>query len=474
MAPAAPILPTMKEAPLMLSVSGARGIVGASLTPVTAADFAAAFGSFIKASTGESNPVICLGRDSRPSGEMFAAAVTAALATVGCKVIDLGVVATPTVGVMVTQRNAHGGIVITASHNPIEWNGLKCINSRGMALPKDDIEEVIRRFREHDIDNADPTDLTAEQDAMANEQHVQRVLSLIDVEPIRIANFTVVLDSVNGAGCVSGRMLLDALGCEVIHMNGQPTGQFAHTPEPTEENLRDLAAKTASTPNAACGFAQDPDADRLAIIDETGRYIGEEYTLVLAARRMLDIRGGGPMAANLSTSRMIDDLANRYAGSAVHRSAVGEANVAAVMQEYDAIIGGEGNGGVIVPDVCWIRDSLSAMALVLSLLADSRKPLSALVSELPAYAMIKSKFDLTDIGGRDAVEPALGRVTQAFADERVNTSDGVRIDFADGWVHIRPSNTEPILRLIAEAPDEQRAEALIAAVLDAAGLSAPA
>lgn len=460
-----------ENAPLMLSVSGARGIVGKSLTPPLAAEFAAAFASHVRETTGEARPTICLGRDSRPSGAMFAAAATAGLAAAGCSVIDLGVVMTPTVGVMVTARNAHGGMVITASHNPIEWNGIKCLNERGMALPQQDIEQVIDRFQQRKLIYAEATAIVAaETDTASNEQHINRVLSLIDPEPIRQAQMHIVLDSVNGAGCCAGRSLLEQLGCTVTHLHGEPTGHFAHTPEPIKENLTELATTTAAKKDAACGFAQDPDADRLAIVDEQGRYIGEEYTLVLAAQRMLELRGGGPMAANLSTSRMIDDLATRFSGASVHRSAVGEANVAAVMQEHGAIIGGEGNGGVIVPEICWIRDSLSAMALVLSLVQAHGKPLSALVADLPAYAMIKRKFDLTDIGGRVAVKPALAKVTDAFAQQRLSTADGVRIDFADGWVHIRPSNTEPILRLIAEADDEVKAHTLIDNVLTAAGL----
>lgn len=464
----------MSDAPLMLSVSGVRGIFGKSLTRMTAADFAAAFAEFVKGSSGVSKPTICVGRDSRPSGGVLAEAVIEALVGRGCDVVDLGIVATPTVGVMVTHRQAQGGMVITASHNPSEWNGLKCINGRGMALPKDDIEQVIERFKRRELgaEVAEGAQGRVERDWSANAEHVQRVLSLIDVDAVRGAGFTVVLDSVNGAGCEAGRMLLEALGCAVFHMNGEPTGAFAHTPEPTEENLTALASRTAAVGDAVCGFAQDPDADRLAIIDERGRYIGEEYTLVLAAKRVLDLRGGGALAANLSTSRMIDDLAGQYEGAAVYRSAVGEANVAAVMQERSAILGGEGNGGVIVPEVCWIRDSLAAMALVLSLLAERGQRLSEVVEGLPRYVMIKSKFDLTDIGGRSAVAPALERVAQVFAEERVNTADGVRVDFADGWVHIRPSNTEPILRLIAEAQSRERAEALIGAALEAAGFGA--
>ncbi|MCH7846887.1 MAG: phosphoglucosamine mutase, partial [Planctomycetes bacterium] len=240
-------------------------------------------------------------------------------------------------------------------------------------------------------------------------------------------------------------------------------------PEPLKENLVELAKATA-TAQAACGFAQDPDADRLAIVDEHGTYIGEEYTLVLAAKRVLELQGGGVIATNLSTSRMIDDVAAQYPGASVLRTAVGEANVVAAMRSEDAVIGGEGNGGVIFPPVCFVRDSLSAMALVLSLLAAEKRSLSDLVSELPHYEMIKQKFDLSAVGGRDAVGSMIQKVTEAFADEKINTSDGIRVDFTEGWVHLRPSNTEPIVRLIAEAETQEAAAGLMHKVGSVAGL----
>lgn len=454
----------------MLSVSGARGLVGRTMTPATAADFAAAFGSFIKTATGMASPTLCVGRDSRPSGEMLAAAAIAGLASVGCRVIDLGIVTTPTVAIMIGRHRAAGGMVVTASHNPIAWNGLKCLNADGVAPPPCDAQQVIDRFRNRAIDSADVLDLQPlERDSSGDETHVERVLANIDAEAIRAGRLTVVLDSVNGAGCRAGRMLLERLGCKVLHLNGEPHGRFAHTPEPTEENLRDLAAETGRS-DAACGFAQDPDADRLAIVDERGRYIGEEYTLVLASLRVQELEGPGAMAANLSTSRMIDDLAATFEGASVYRTAVGEANVVDVMKPTGAIVGGEGNGGVIWPRICWVRDSFTAMALVLSLLASRKRSLSEIVDELPRYAMIKRKLDLSAIGGQDAVAPALERAKAAFAGERVNDADGVRIDVADGWVHLRPSNTEPIIRLIAEAKSEERAASLIDEVAKAAGL----
>jgi len=458
----------------MLSVSGARGIVGRSMTPPLAAEFAAAFGSHLRARTGIAAPAVCIGRDGRMSGQMLSAAAAAGLTATGCRVIDLGVVATPTVGVMIGRCRAAGGIVITASHNPVEWNGLKCLighgEEGGFAPPRREADAVIVRFHERAIDYADvPSLVPMERHHAGDSEHVRRVLDIVDVEAIRRAGIKIVLDSINGGGGSSGRMLLEELGCELVHLNSEPTGRFTHAPEPVRENLADLAERT-SRERAVCGFAQDPDADRLAIIDESGRYIGEEYTLALAALRALEREGSGTLAANLSTSRMIDDIAARFPGSDVVRTAVGEANVVEAMQGHGAIIGGEGNGGVIWPRVCWIRDSLAAMALVLELLASRSAPLSSVVDELPRYAMVKTKFDLTDIGGLDAVGEMLQRVRKEYASQRVSDADGVRVDFDDGWVHLRASNTEPILRLIAEADSEDRARALIDHVARAAGV----
>lgn len=440
------------------------------MTPSVVVDFAAAFGSFVWQHTGDVDPVICVGRDSRPSGKLLADSVAAGLVSVGARVIDLGVVSTPTVGVMIAAHRAAGGMIVTASHNPVQWNGLKFLTADGTAPPPIQINEIIRRFQQQDFDsqNGATNELVAHDDS-GNETHIELVLANVDPEPIRASNLKVVLDSVNGAGCVAGRMLLEQLGCDVVHINSEPTGLFAHTPEPLKENLIELAEVTM-TEQAACGFAQDPDADRLAIVDETGSYIGEEYTLVLAAKRVLDLEGGQPIAANLSTSRMIDDVAAQYPGASVLRTAVGEANVVAAMRSEGALIGGEGNGGVVFPPVCWVRDSLSAMMLVLSLLAAEKRPLSDIVSELPHYEMIKQKFDLSVVGGRDAVRPMIEKVTEAFADEEINTADGVRVDFADGWVHLRPSNTEPIVRLIAEAATQDAAEGLIEQIARVAGL----
>jgi phosphomannomutase len=390
----------------------------------------------------------------------------------GCTVIELGLVTTPAVGVMIGRHAAAGGLVVTASHNPLPWNGIKCLNHEGVAPPPDEAGRIIERFRGKRFRYAEVERLRpARADDTTDQTHLGRVLEHVDADAIRSAALTVVLDSVNGAGCATGRGLLERLGCRVVHLNGEPTGRFAHPPEPVESHLHDLAAETARH-GAAVGFAQDPDADRLAIVDETGTYIGEELTLALAARRMLDLRGGGVLAANLSTSRMIDDIAARHPGSRVVRTAVGEANVVAAMKRTGAVLGGEGNGGVIFPEVCWVRDSLSAMALVLSLMAAEGRPLSAIVADGPRYEMIKRKFDLAALGGRGAIEPMLRRVAEHYAGQRLETVDGVRVDRDDGWVHLRPSNTEPIVRLIAEAADEATARGLIDEVAGVAGLSA--
>jgi phosphomannomutase len=470
---------TAGAAPLMLSVSGARGIVGRTMTPVVAATFAGAFGSHVRTSTGTRRPTLVVARDGRAGGEALLRAVEGALLATGCDVVDLGVAMTPSVGLMIRALGADGGMCVTASHNPLEWNGLKCLDGDGLAPPKAVAEAIIARFRAADAAWAAPVEVGAiTRDDSTNERHVARVLEATGAAP-RVAprRLRVVLDSVNASGCRGGRMLLEALGCRVTRIHGEETGVFGHVPEPTAENLGDLVAAVRATHGdgegpAACGFAQDPDADRLAIVDETGRYIGEEYTLVLAAQRILELRGPGTLAANLSTSRMIDDVAARFPGSTVLRTAVGEANVVAALKPAGGVLGGEGNGGVIFPEVTWVRDSLSAMALVLDLLASRSEPLSAIVDALPRYAIEKTKLDLAAIGGLDAVAPALARLKAAFSGEKVNDSDGVRVDFADGWVHLRASNTEPIARVIAEAPSRERARALIAACRDAAGLGA--
>lgn len=462
------------DAPLMLSISGARGIVGASMTPETVARYAGAFGSMLRESITGRPPRLVVGSDGRRSGGALAAAAVSGLAGVGCDVVSLGITTTPTVGVMIGQLACDGGINVTASHNPIQWNGVKCLDSDGLAPPGPMANRIIARFKENRVDWVEGAACgSVSNRSDADEIHVARSAALVDREAIANRAFHVVLDSVAASGCRAGRMLLEDLGCSVNHLHGEPTGIFPHVPEPTEANLEELAAATRDDAAAIVGFAQDPDADRLAIIDENGRYIGEEYTLVLAGLRMMQRRGGGPIAANLSTSRMIDDVCAGFDGAHVVRTAVGEANVVQGIRSSGGAIGGEGNGGVIIPEVCFIRDSLSAMALVLELLATDpqKRSLSAIVDALPRYSMIKRKWDLSAIGGREAVDGILDRVRTHWPDGTVNDADGVRVDIGDRWVHVRPSNTEPIMRLIAEAPDDEAVEAIAREAAAVAGIS---
>ncbi len=454
---------TQEQAPLMLSVSGMRGLVGRSIHPVLVARYASAFGSWLREFTGKNVPHVVIGRDSRPSGLMFECAAVSGLIATGCRVTRVGVLSTPGVAIMIGHHQADGGMVITASHNPIIWNGVKALRHDGVAPPPEQAKQIIQRFHEDRISYVPVEDLQpCADDTTGVQVHVDRILPHIDVEAIRSAKLTAVVDSVCGAGGREARALLDALGVQVVHMYAEPTGKFPHTPEPTRENLTELCEKVRQI-GAAIGFAQDPDADRLAVVDENGCYIGEEYTLALSVLHLL--KAGETAVANLSTSRMIDDIADSV-GATVRRTPVGEANVAACMAECGASIGGEGNGGVIWPKVSGVRDSLAGMAILLEMLAKQARPLSALVKQIPAYAIVKEKVDASP----DLIAKIKPLLTEAFKDQRIDTQDGVRIDWPDRWVHVRPSNTEPIIRIIAEAVDEQAAKDLIRQVRQVLGL----
>jgi phosphomannomutase len=452
-----------EQAPLMLSVSGMRGLVGRSITPVVVARYAAAFGGWLRESTKKDAPHVVIGRDSRPSGEMFELAAVSGLIASGCRVTRVGVLSTPGVAIMIGRHRAEGGMVITASHNPIIWNGVKALRHDGAAPPADQAQQIIERFKDDRLDYVPVEQLQpCSEDQSGITVHVGSILPHIDVEAVRAAKLTAVVDSVNGAGGDEARALLEALGVKLIHMYPEPTGIFPHTPEPTRDNLTELCANVKEH-GAAIGFAQDPDADRLAVVDEKGTYIGEEYTLALAAMHLL--KKGDATVANLSTSRMIDDIAAN-AGAKVLRTPVGEANVAAGMAKCGATIGGEGNGGVIWSKVSGVRDSLVGMALLLEMLAQRGKPLSELVSRTPAYAIVKDKADAS----AELIAKIGPILKEAFKDQKIDTQDGVRIDWPDRWVHARPSNTEPIVRIIAEAAQERDAVALIAQVRKALGL----
>lgn len=473
----------MVTAPLMVSVSGVRGIFGKSVDARVGALYGQVFGSWVRGRRGGAGRArVVVGRDGRAGGEVLLEAVSAGLRAGGCDVLSLGVATTPTVGVLVDERDADGGIVVTASHNPQEWNGLKPIvrgageGVSASAPGKEEVEGILGLFDRGECELVSGTEVGGVERMEggggslgigAEHTHIAKVreaLRAIGAHDDRSSvGIRCVLDSVNGSGRMVGVGLLgDRL---VHHLGSSDNGIFPHTPEPTAENLGHLARFVAEK-GADVGFAQDPDADRLALVDETGRYIGEEYTLVLAAEALL---GSGVvdgeravLATNLSTSRMIDDVAARY-GARVVRTAVGEANVVSAMKREGCVLGGEGNGGVIWPAVTYIRDSVGAMGLVLALLAREKRKLSEIVDGMPRYAIVKRKVGLAR---REDADGAVERVAGAFAGEKLDLQDGVRVDVGSerGWVHVRASNTEPIMRLIAEAPTVEAAEGLLGRV----------
>lgn len=439
---------------LMVSVSGVRGRVGEALTPEVACQFAGAFGAF---SIGRSSSrAIVVGRDSRVSGPMFHRAVIAALQSVGADVVDIGMAPTPTVQMAVEQLHAAGGLAITASHNPVEWNALKFISSSGLFL---DAEEgaAMRAVLEGGIPRAKWDALGAvTSDDSAIAKHIDAILALpyIDVAGIRSRSFHVALDTCHGAGVTAFPALLERLGCRVSAINLEPHGRFHRPPEPVAENLGELEQLVKET-GAVVGFATDPDVDRLALVSEQGRAIGEDYTLALAARVILG-KKRGPVVTNLSTSRIVADVAEE-AGCPVILCPVGEVNVAVKMRSVGAVVGGEGNGGVILPDLHLGRDAPLAAALILQLLHESNGTLSAVVAQYPHYRIVKDKLD-RPAAPLDAVYAS---IRSALSGAEVDTQDGLRLTWPDRWVHVRPSGTEPIVRVIAEAPTEEGARELV-------------
>ena len=430
----------MKEP--IISVSGLRGIIGESLSPELAMRFACAFASGLDA-----GPIVVT-RDGRHTGRMLADAIRSGLCAVGRDVLDADVAATPTTGVLVRQANAAGGIQISASHNPPAYNGIKLFGGEGRVLTADRGERVLESYRGGEINWVGHDQIGALRICdNSTSKHLASVLANVDVERIRAQRFNVVLDSNHGAGSILGRKLLKELGCQITLLGGEPDGQFEHTPEPTAENLAGVRARIVEAA-AAVGFCQDPDADRLAVIDEAGRYIGEEFTLVLCLDHVLG-QTTGPVVTNCSTSRMSEDIANKH-GVDFYRSAVGEANVCTMMQEKHAVFGGEGNGGPIDPRVGYVRDSFVGMALILDAMAASGMKVSELTDALPQYDIHKTKITLD----RDRIPAALDAIEKHFTDATASRLDGLRLDWPDRWLLIRASNTEPIVRIIAEAPDE--------------------
>ena len=440
---------------LMVSVSGVRGRVGEALTPEIIAKFAAGFGAWaMSRTTGKARIVV--GRDSRVSGPMFQPVVHAALQSVGCDVIDVGMVPTPTVQLAVEHHQAAGGLAITASHNPIEWNALKFIGPSGLFLDGAEGKQM-REVVESNFQRATWDKLgTVTQDKDAAREHIERILALpfLDVEGIRKREFRVALDCVRGAGGTFMPILLELLGCKLATINMQPDGRFPRSPEPVAENLGELQ-KLVQDSHCEIGMAVDPDVDRLALVSDEGVAIGEDYTLALAAKEVLRHRKG-VVVTNLSTSRIVDDIATE-AGTRVIRAPVGEVNVATRMREESAPIGGEGNGGVILSELHLGRDAPVGAALMLQLLLEESKPLSKIVAQYPRYIIFKDKLDRPN-APLDAVYEALKK---NFPDAEVDTQDGLRLTWPDRWVHIRPSGTEPIVRVIAEAPTAEAAEQLV-------------
>lgn len=423
----------------ILSISGLRGIVGDGLDPEYVTRFAAALGTMSQGGT------VVLSRDGRNTGEMLRHAVLSGLLATGCRVVDLGIASTPTCGVLVSHLQAAGGLQLTASHNPIEWNGLKPFSPLGGVFDARLGEQLLAQLDSPPRYQAWDRLGTLETFPDAAAVHQQRILPLVQAPAIRERRFRVVLDVNHGSGALLGPLLLETLGCDVTVMGTPPDGRFEHPAEPLKENLTGLADRVREL-QADVGFATDPDADRLAIVDNTGRYIGEELTLALCVDHVLQTQRG-PVVVNGSTSRTTADLAAKY-GCEFYRSFVGEANVVSRMREVQALIGGEGNGGVIEPRVGYVRDSFVAMAYVLDGLARRRSPLSTWVDELPQYAIVKDKLTCP----RERVGDACEALRSAFPDARATEGDGLRLDWPDRWVQVRASNTEPILRVIAEAP----------------------
>ncbi len=433
---------------LIVSVSGIRGIVGESLTPESACRFGAALGSWLG---GKS---VVVARDSRPSGLMLRHAVYSGLLAAGCRIEDIGIAATPTVGIAVRHLKAAGAIQITASHNPAPWNGLKLFGGDGAVLPAKAGAEIKALFESGDFAlKAWGSIGSAGAPPDVGDLHLQMVLDQVSVASIAASRIRVFLDGNGGAGGPLGVRLLDALGCEVVQHHCESDGVFAHEPEPTPAHLVDVAPWVKQS-GSAIGCVLDPDSDRLALIDETGNCLSEELTLALAVKYALRSRKGA-VAVNMSTSRVIEDIA-RAAGCEFYRSAVGEANVVESLRANNAVIGGEGNGGVIDPRIGWVRDPFIGMALILNLMADEGKPLSVLASELPQYCIVKQKYGIE----KEKLPAAYAALKAKWPQARVSEIDGLRLDLPEGWLHVRSSNTEPVVRVIAEAASEPAALAL--------------
>ena len=447
---------------LIKSISGIRGTIGGvpndNLTPIDAVKFAAAYGTWLKKHIYKTRVKVVVGRDARISGEMVQNLVQYTLVGLGIDVVDIGLSTTPTVEVAVTMEQADGGIILTASHNPKQWNALKLLNSKGEFLNAQEGEEILRIAAANEF-------TFAEVDALGHithndtyiQRHIDAVLSLLPLatlEAIRKRKFKVAVDAVNSTGGIAIPLLLERLGAEVVPLYCEPNGQFPHNPEPLKEHLSDICAKVVEV-KADLGVVVDPDVDRLALITEEGEMFGEEYTLVACADYYLSKKKGN-VVSNLSSSRALRDIAEKH-GVEYAAAAVGEVNVVTKMKEVNAVIGGEGNGGVIFPELHYGRDALVGVVLFLSLLVEKGITVSALRRSYPAYFMSKNKIQLTSGLNPDKVLLAM---QEKYAHEQITTIDGLKIDFPFSWVHLRKSNTEPIIRIYTEAKSQTEADAL--------------
>lgn len=444
---------------LMISVSGIRGIFGTDLTPQNLAKFTAAYGTWLKGGS------VVVGRDSRVTGQICEDIVAATLASVGCDVIKVGIVPTPTVAMGVLKHKAAGGIIISASHNPAEWNALKLLNEKSEFLDADQGSKVIEIAESGDL-GYQSYDKIGEirEDYDLLDDHIKEVLDLpyINADEIAAKNFSVAVDAVNGAGSEAIPRLLEKLGVKTVHkIHCTPNGLFPHNPEPLPEHLTEIC-ELVKEKKVDLGVVTDPDGDRLALVDDNGKLFGEEYTQAAAFDFILS-KNPGACATNLSSSRVCDDVARNY-DQTCYRSAVGEINVVKVMQKQNAVIGGEGNGGVICPDLHYGRDALVGIAMVLQLLAEKGMSASEYRATLPDYYMSKNKIQLDDLG-KDADE-VLEMVKEHFSSLKPNTVDGVKVDFAEGWVHLRKSNTEPIIRIYSEGRSPEAAQAFAGKIFD--------
>lgn len=445
---------------LIVSISGIRGIFGQGLDPEVLVRYAGAYGTWCKQrlEATRAAPVVVVGRDARVTGPLCSSIVTATLQSAGLDVIDAGLATTPTVEMAVLQAGAAGGIVLSASHNPAEWNALKLLNEKGEFLSAEEGEEVLAIAENGRSKTVGYEDIGIYEERDYLDYHIDRILELDFIDPaaIRDRNFKVVVDGVNSVGGIAIPAVLHKLGVRadrIVCLHCNPTGLFAHPAEPLPENLTELTSRVKQE-NADLGIAVDPDADRLALVDNDGRYMSEELTQVIAADFIWRTRKG-PFATNLSSSRAIDEVAARH-GQKVYRSAVGEINVVKKMQEVGAVLGGEGNGGVIVPDLHYGRDGLAGTAMVLQHLANESKTLADLRADLPAYTISKNK---TPIGDVDP-DSVLTFMAERYRNHDIDTTDGLKINFSDEWVHLRKSNTEPIIRIYSEAVGQENADEL--------------